>query len=433
MNTSLDEDIRTALTRQAARTNFDPTAEFGDHPLRFSCEMPRRQRSRVLMPALAAAAAVLIVGGFVGATELRDPDTAGFADAPSVVPGAAAIGVFPAGELDAVTAAGFATPQSVVDAFLSDRTLPEALPDGYVATYSVGTTMRTTDNTAIVMFSLTTENDSGDGLLLVQQVAPATAPERWVVLNGGTATFTIDQLEYQNGRLTGSFSNEMGGHTDVYVYDAVTGERIAATDGSPFTVDGLNASSVSVRFWNTDADGGYPVAVFAEAAVNDGDNVADLGAASLQAAYTEAFEAAEASRPIFPGPISAYESLKPGQTTNIVNAAGTVLDVIYSDEAATKRSYCVGLEYGGRSYSANTCYTSADIRSLNASFTVDALDGSTVLVGGVVPDAIIEIRADDGTTITPQNNLWWQVIDAGRQVTYTLVADDGRSGDVTLG
>lgn len=64
---------------------------------------------------------------------------------------------------------------------------------------------------------------------------------------------------------------------------------------------------------------------------------------------------------------------------------------------------------------------------------MDALDGTTVLVGGVVPDTIVEIRADDGTTITPQNNLWWQVIDAGRQITYTLVADDRRTGGVTLG
>lgn len=64
---------------------------------------------------------------------------------------------------------------------------------------------------------------------------------------------------------------------------------------------------------------------------------------------------------------------------------------------------------------------------------MDALDSTTVLVGGVVPDAIVEIRADDGTTIAPQSNLWWQVIDAGRQVTYTLVADDSRTGEVTLG
>ncbi|MCB0969132.1 MAG: hypothetical protein KDB37_20060 [Ilumatobacter sp.] len=387
----------------------------------------------MLMPALAAAAAVVIVGGLVVATELRDPDNPGVADAPPVVPGAATIGVYPAGGLDAVTAAGFATPQSVVDAFLADRTRPDALPDGYVAAYSVGTTVRTADDTAIVGFSIATENDSGDGLLLVQQVAPSTDPERWVVLNGGITTFTIDELGYQNGQLTGSFSNEIGGRTDVYVYDAVTGERIAAADGSPFAIDGLNARAVSVRFWNTVADGGYPIAVFAEAAVNDGDNVADVGAASLQPGYAEALQAAEASRPFFAGPISAFETLEVGQTTNVVNQAGTVLDVIHNDEAETELVYCLGLAYGGRDYSANTCYTAADIGGLNASFVVDALDGTTVLVGGVVPDAIVEIRSDDGATITPQSNLWWQVIDAGRRVTYTLVADDGRTGEVTLG
>ena len=433
MTTSLENDIHTALARQAERTAFDPSAEFGDRPLRLSFDAPHRQRRRVLMPALAAAAAVVIVGGLVVATELRDPDTTGVADAPPVVPDATAIGVFPVGGLDAITAAGFATPQSVVDAFLADRTRPEALPDGYTATYSVGTTVRTADDTAIVGFSMATENDSGDGLLLVQQVAPSTEPERWVVLNGGVATFTIDQLNYQNGLLTGSFSNQIGGRTDIYVYDGVTGERLATASGSPFTIDGLTASSVSVRFWNTVADGGYPIAVFAEAAVDDSDSVADLGAASLQPVYGEALQAAEASRPLFEGPISAFENLEPGQTTRVLNRAGTVLDVVYGDQAATASIYCVGIEFGGRDYSANTCYTAPDIGGLNANFTADALDGTSVLVGGVVPDTIVEIRADDGTTITPQSNLWWQAIDAGRQVTYTLVADDGRTSDVTLG
>lgn len=131
MTTSLDDDIRSALARQAERTQLDSTAEFGDRPLRLSFEPPRRQRSRMLMPALAAAAAVVIVGGLVAATELRDPDNPGVADAPPIVPGAATIGVYPGGGLDAVTAEGFATPQSVVDAFLAARTRPDALPVGY--------------------------------------------------------------------------------------------------------------------------------------------------------------------------------------------------------------------------------------------------------------------------------------------------------------
>ncbi len=433
MTTSLTDDIRTAFSRQAERTTIDPSAEFGDGPLRLSFDPPHRQRPRVLMPALVAAAAVLTVGGLVVVSELRARDTANVADAPPVDVGAKAIGVFPAGGLDAVTAAGFATPESVVDAFLADRTQPEALPDGYTATYSIGTTARTGDDTAIVGFNLATENDSGDGLLLVQQVAAATEPERWVVLNGGITTFTIDQMGYRNGQLTGSFTNDIGGSTDIYVYDAATGERIANATGSPFTIDGLDAATVSVRFWNTVADGGYPIAVFAEAGVNDGDSVSGLGAESLRPAYTEALQAAQASRPVFDGPISAFEGLEPGQTINIVSADEMTLDVVYGDPAQTELVYCVGIGYEGRNYSANTCYTAADIGGLNGNFNADALDFSTVLVGGVVPDAITEIRADDGTTITPTDNMWWQVIDAGRQVTYTLVADDGRTADITLG
>jgi hypothetical protein len=433
MTTSLDDDLRTAFSRQAERTTIDPAAEFGDRPLRLSFDAPPRQRPRMLMPARVAAAAVLTVGGLVLVSELRTRDTADVADAPPVDADAAAIGVFPAGGLDAVTAAGYATPQSVADAFLADRTRPEVLPDGYTATYSVGTTMRTGDDTAIVGFNLATTEDSGDGMLLVQQVASATEPARWVVLNGGIATFTIDQMDYRNGQLTGSFSNDIGGRTDVYVYDAVTGERIANTTGSPFTIDGLDAAAVSVRFWNTVADGGYPIAVFAEAGVNDGESVAGLGAASLWPAYVEAQQAAEASRPFFAGPISAFEGLEPGQTTNVITADEMVLDVVYGDPAQTELVYCVGIGYGGRDYSANTCFTAADIGSLNANFDADQLNGSTVLAGGVVPDAIIEIRADDGTTITPKDNMWWQVIDAGRQVTYTVVADDGRTTNITLG
>ncbi len=433
MTTSLDDDIRTAFSRQAERTTIDPSAEFGDGPLRLSFEPPHRQRPRMLMPALVAAAAVLTVGGLILVSELRAGDTADVADAPPIDADAAAIGVFPEGDLDAVTAAGYATPQSVVDAYLADRTRPDALPDGYTATYSIGTTTRTSDDTAIVGFNLATTEDSSDGMLLVQQVAAPTEPERWVVLNGGITTFTIDQMDYRNGQLTGSFSNDIGGRTDIYVYDAATGERIANTTGSPFTIDNLNATAVSVRFWNTVADGGYPIAVFAEAGVNDGDSVAGLGAESLWPDYTEALQAAEASRPFFAGPISAFEGLEPGQTTNIVRADGVVLDVVYGNPAETELVYCVGIEFGGRDYAANTCFTAADVGGLNANFNADALDGSTVLVGGVVPDAITEIRADDGTTITPTDNMWWQVIDAGRQVTYTLVADDGRTADITLG
>ncbi len=433
MTTSLDDDLRTAFSRQAERTTIDPSAEFGDRPLRFSFDPPPRQRPRMLMPVLVAAAAVVTVGGLVLVSELRARDTADVADAPSFDAGAAAIGVFPAGGLDAVTSAGYATPQSVVDAFLADRTRPEVLPDGYSATYSVGTTMRTGDDTAIVGFNLATKEDSGDGLLLVQQVAAATEPERWVVLNGGITTFTIDQLDYRNGQLTGSFTNDIGGSTDIYVYDAATGERIANATDSPFTIDGLDAAAVSVRFWNTVADGGYPIAVFAEAGVNDGDSVAGLGAESLWPAYGEAQQAAEASRPFFAGPISAFEGLEPGQTINSIRADGMVLDIVYGDPAQTELVYCVGIEFGGRDYSANTCFTAADVGSLNANFNADELNGSTVLAGGVVPDAITEIRADDGTTITPKDNMWWQVIDAGRQVTYTVVADDGRTTDITLG
>jgi len=196
------------------------------------------------------------------------------------------VGLFPTGDLDAVLLAGFGTPQSAVDAYLADRTRPDVLPDGYSATYSVSDTAeRVDDNLSLVRFSLATENDSGDGLLLVRQVASVSEPERWVVVSGGIATFTIDQLEYREGRLSGSFSNEMGGQTEIDVYDATSGERVGRASDNPFVIDNLSSPALSVRFWNTTADGGYPIAVFADALVRDGETVTDIGASALRDTY----------------------------------------------------------------------------------------------------------------------------------------------------
>lgn len=67
-----------------------------------------------------------------------------------------------------------------------------------------------------------------------------------------------------------------------------------------------------------------------------------------------------------------------------------MLDIVYGDPSETERVYCVVIEYGGVGYGANTCFTAAEISDLNANFNAGDLNGTTVLVGGVVPDDIVE-------------------------------------------
>lgn len=290
MNTSLEDDIRQAFERQAAQTTIDPDPEFGVRPIRAEAT-PVRSRRRFLVPAIAAAAVLATAGGLVAIAQLRSDPATPLAEPTPVDASATAIGLFPMGDAAAVSAAGYATPRSAVGAYLADRTRSEVVPDDYDPTYSVfDRVVRTGDDLAVVGFSLGTENDVGDGLLLVRQVAPPRDPERWVVLSGGIATFAIEELVYDNGTLTGSFSNDAGGRTDISVYDAVTGERLASTNDGPFTLDGLTASAVSVRFWNTVADGGYPIAVFAEALVHDGEAVRGIGRSALADAYYSSTE-----------------------------------------------------------------------------------------------------------------------------------------------
>ena len=64
---------------------------------------------------------------------------------------------------------------------------------------------------------------------------------------------------------------------------------------------------------------------------------------------------------------------------------------------------------------------------------LDSLDGTRVLVVGAVPDAVTSIRTDGGENITPINNIWWDVIDAGTPVTYEIASSDGRTTKLTAG
>ncbi|HYN35331.1 MAG TPA: hypothetical protein VES40_22080 [Ilumatobacteraceae bacterium] len=415
----------------------------------------RETRTTIVRAVALVATAAAVVVGLVLIIDRRDADpVSDQADSAALaaVGSTNAVGLFPAGDLDAVLLAGFGTPQSAVDAYLADRTRPDVLPNGYSATYSVSDTAeRVGDNLSLVQFSIATENDSGDGLLLVRQVASVSEPERWVVVSGGIATFTIDQLEYREGRLSGSFSNEMGGQTEIDVFDAASGERVGRSSDNPFVIDNLSSSALSVRFWNTTADGGYPIAVFAEGLVRDGEIVTDIGASALSGTYpTETQPQVEApSTPFDSGPITAFLPANASNVVTIVDDPQIKIDgSVQRVERTDQDEYCLAINWAGREQdfdtsNGNACFSQDAIGAqqdigngagLGGPVAVlDSLDGTRVLVVGAVPDAVTSIRTDSGESITPIHNIWWDVIDAGTLVTYEIASSDGRTTKLTAG
>ncbi|MAT06703.1 MAG: hypothetical protein CL424_16830 [Acidimicrobiaceae bacterium] len=451
MTTSLEHDIRTALARQADRTTIDAAPEFGERPLRLHLDSTTRPRHRRLVPLMAAAAVLVAVAGLVVVTQLRDETPAPLAERPAVDASSAAVGLYPAGEVDSIVAAGFDTPQAAVDAYLADRTRPDVVPDGYTVTYSVSDLEppRIRDDAAVVGFSLATENDTGDGLLLVRQVGADAQPERWVVTGGGIGTFTIDQLDFRDGQLTGSFTNDAGGQTQVDVYDAASGERLAQSSDDPFTIDDLTASAVTVRFWNTVADGGYPIAVFAEAIVHSGETVTDIGESALHDQYYDAIQqqVEGTHEPFDTGPIAAFLPEVAGDMVTIVDEPGFKIDAqVQPVQRTGQDEYCLAITWAGQELPFDTqatCFSAEAIAmqqdigngaGLGGPVAVlDSLDGTQVLVVGAVPDAVTDIRTETGKNITPTHNIWWDVIDSGSLVTYKIIASDGRTTELTAG
>lgn len=451
MTTSLEDDIRTALARQADRTTIDPSSEFGDPPRRPQLDSSPHPRPRRLAPVMAAAAVIVAVGGLILVTQLRDETTAPLAPPPAVDASSAAVGLFPAGDVEAIVSAGFDTPQAAVDAYLADRTRPEVVPDGYTVSYSVSDLEppRIRDAAAIVGFSLATVNDSGDGLLLVRQVAAGAQPERWVVAGGGIGTFTIDQLDFRGGQLTGSFSNEIGGQTQIDVYDATSGERLARSTDNPFTIDDLAASAVTVRFWNTVADGGYPIAVFAEAIVHAGETVTDVGESALHDEYYEAIQqqVEGSGEPFDTGPIAAFLPQVAGNVVTIVDEPDIKIEAqVQPVERTGQDEYCLAISWAGQElpFDVQTFCFSAETIAMQQDMgngaglggpvgVLDSLDGTQVLVVGAVPDVVTDVRTETGKNITPTDNIWWDVIDSGSLVTYKIIASDGRTTELTAG
>ena len=225
MNPQLEDRIRTAFDELADSTTFDPTARFGDRAAQV-VEL-RTERRHWALPAVAAVAGLALVGGLIAiGRETPEPATTAEQPLPETQPvvtlatplydGVPAM--FPAADSIVV----FSTPAEVVAAYLASRTADDVLPLDLTAappgdlnptgptlpiTYSIGAGGETVvdpgdPNAAVVNFSMQTTVDSGDGLALVHQVAPVGETERWVVTAAGVASFGIDDVTFEAGRLT---------------------------------------------------------------------------------------------------------------------------------------------------------------------------------------------------------------------------------------
>lgn len=423
MNASLDDQIRTSLEAIAARTTIDDDARFGERTV---AVRPAPRRSPVL--ALAAAAAVIVAVVGVAVVTHNRPSTG--TGSIGVDAGTPAVGLFPPGDVDAVVAAGYATPQAAAEAYLADRTRKEVLPAGFTATGTLNSQSDTlNDREVLLSFSLATTDDTGDGVMLVRQVAPNGQPPRWVVAGAGIGSLTIDELDHTGAGLRGSYTAGAGdgqGRSQLDVYDAVTGERLASTTDNPFTLPDVGTGSLAVRVWNYDG-GGYPIAVLAEVLVRPGETLRGQGFPALQARTIPSTPSSPDVR--LDATMSAFDRLAVGASAPVVTQDGLTIAIRRADDI---RPLCVDIAFGGQP-TIPTCFE----RDLVATpwqtvFTIDSLDGTKVLVGGVVPDAITAV-VGVVPIIAPVDNVWWQVIDAGVKNDYTFTTATGGVGTIKLG
>lgn len=488
MTNQLEDRIRISLHELAETTTVSPDARFG-HRTAPVVEI-RPDRHRWFMPAAAAVAGLALVGGLI-ALNREEPGPASTSEQPLPEPvpvNTIAVPLYegvPALFPPANSSEVFPTPEAAVGAYLRDRTgdevlphdLTGGLPDDEVASapklpmsfslVQTNPTMVESDDanetaTAAVEFSLQTTDDSGDGLALVRQIAPAGQPEQWVVTAAGVASFGIDEVTFEAGHLTGSFTSEVGGRTEVMVFDAATGELLDSSafpgaglspDDSPvpntdliapaavgdFEFDGLAVDTVTVRFWNTNAQpDGHPVAVFAETAVARGSTVRDQGRPAVQL-YVDSVPPA-----IFDnGPITTFADLGTtgsvlifndivNRETDTARIRGEIVEIT-ARRQDTATPYCVDLALAGRPGTA--CFDFDQIARQSIGFNLDSADGSLVLVGSIVTDAAASVTAPDGREIIPVGNVWYDLIPSstGEAGTYTITTADGGTATQQLG
>jgi hypothetical protein len=241
-----------------------------------------------------AAAVIVLAGAAVGLWSMVNrSDRDGISVSAASGEAGEGAGLFPAGDVAAVVEAGFDDPVSVTNRYLKDRV--RHLPDRVDLVPTVGLTKTIDDDLVVVGFSLQGTDDSGDGYALVERVGPE--PGAWVVVSSSIIGFDVPTISYRDGSIDGTLSTSSGGATLVEIYDANTNALITTSELSQpavdegtaevsFSIEGIDAPSVGVRFWNIgdlEHQGG-PRANFAEVRLYDGDRDVNAGWGPLAAA-----------------------------------------------------------------------------------------------------------------------------------------------------
>jgi hypothetical protein len=257
--------------------DFDELLADGDCRVRVSVtSAPRGNRGAWW--AAAAAVAAVTVGG-LAVIQGRDttsstPTGTQLSEQVSPPMAASTIGLFPSGDVAAVVKEAYQTPESVVSAYLADRTSGTNLPPGYTATATTGEVVTIDDSHALVKFYIQVDGDGGDGLVQVERVRDASGLTGWVVTSASVGSMEVTNLSYLNGHLLGTVTSGWA-MMELTVLDPVTGSVLATRSGPPLppTVDAvdqpidfadLTVPSIVIRAWRT------PTATFSETLINDG-------------------------------------------------------------------------------------------------------------------------------------------------------------------
>lgn len=459
LDTPLEDDIRATFGELAEQTTIDADPTFGRRTTTVTDIRPGR--SRWLMPAAAAIAGLALVGGLVATTRnaaapappadqvLPPPDTIGEPGAPvepaNTASVQAVVGLFPTGGIDDVIAAGFDDPGDAASAYFQDRVRPGAVPDVYDSLQAVvdlnAIIIDDSGSRAVARVGLQLPEDSADSYVLMDQVARDGQPKRWVVSGTETASFGLDSLRFENGTVSGSYTSEIGGLTEVTIYDATTGDVLAPTlDVMPaeevdldepdnafpaalgrFEFTDVDVAAVAIRLWNTNAQpGGTPVALFAESLVRQGESIDFDGAHPI----ADAVDGVDEATP------RAFRDLGAGDSKVVVDdtVAGAQVKVslreaVEESQAGQRAPMCVDLELDGSTGSA--CFSVRQVTNQSLGFDMESADGSRVLVGSIVPDATVSITRQDGLVIRPIGNVWFDIVDTGAPQTYTIAGTDG--------
>jgi hypothetical protein len=160
--------------------------------------------------------------------------------------------------------------------YLDSRTSDGRLPDGSsVAVASVGTVWSPRDYDAWIEFEVASDGDRGTGVLRLRRVDDGS--DAWTLFDAGVRGFAFDEVEWLDGVLAGSFTDQIGGGHELSIIDATTGERIyreviATDDGetATFEIADLPSVAITIRVWNMGRPGGSEPAVFAELPMQPG-------------------------------------------------------------------------------------------------------------------------------------------------------------------